>query len=154
MVILFHFTDFEILAIYSILDFIWLSVLTVYSFTFCVFTHMKRQVRVSITFFNFFVDLRFLEPFSRLIDWLLVPSLPFSFNEILWHSYVDPSEGVSWVWHKAASGGEATLLEFSGMQSTYLLVLFPSPFWPGMVVPVRVLCRGQIDLFGSHLRVT
>ena len=33
------------------------------------------------------------------------------------------------------------------MQSTLLLLSFPSPLWSGVVAPDRVLSMGQIELF-------
>ena len=33
------------------------------------------------------------------------------------------------------------------MRSTFSLPLLPSPLWPGVVVPDKVLSMGQIELF-------
>ena len=38
------------------------------------------------------------------------------------------------------------MLEFQGMWNTHSLLLLPSPLWPGVVVPDRVLSMGQIEL--------
>ena len=48
------------------------------------------------------------------------------------------------------SDGEASVVELWGMWSTPLMPLFPVPLWPRVVVPVRVLSMGQIELF-NHL---
>ena len=39
------------------------------------------------------------------------------------------------------------MLDVWGMWSTLSLPLLPVPLWPGVVVPDRVLCTGQIKLF-------
>ena len=49
-----------------------------------------------------------------------------------------------------SSDGEAPFWELWGMLSASSLPLFPSPLWPGMVIPVKVLTMGQIELF-NHL---
>ena len=52
-----------------------------------------------------------------------------------------PQKEVSWVWHLTTSDGELW-----GVGSTSSLSLHPGPFWPGVVVSVRVPSVGQIDL--------
>ena len=44
------------------------------------------------------------------------------------------------------------MLELWEMQSTFSLPLLPDPLWLGMVIPERVLSKGQIELF-NHLTV-
>ena len=44
----------------------------------------------------------------------------------------------------------APVLELWGMWRTRLLPLLPGPLWPRVVVPQRVPCLGQIELF-NHL---
>ena len=69
---------------------------------------------------------------------------PFWISHCYWClEYADcifyrPTEGVSWVWHKTASNGEALVLEPWGYRVIFSLVLLPGPLWPGMLVPVRV----------------
>ena len=42
---------------------------------------------------------------------------------------------------------EVPALELREMWCTRSLPLFPSPLWPGVVAPDRVLSMGQIELF-------
>ena len=44
------------------------------------------------------------------------------------------------------SDGETPVLELWGMCSTPSLPFFPSPLWPGVVAPDRILSMGQIEL--------
>ena len=61
-------------------------------------------------------------------------------------------ELMSWVWQQTASDGEVSALELWGMWSTPSLLLFIGTHLSGVVVPVRVLSLGQIELF-NHLTV-
>ena len=45
------------------------------------------------------------------------------------------------------SDAEAPVLKFWGMQSTSSLPLLPSPLWPRVVAPDRVLSMAQIELY-------
>ena len=60
--------------------------------------------------------------------------------------YDPPSPWVSWIGHKL-SDGEALVLELWGMLNTPSLPLLPSPLWPRVVAPDRVLSKCQIELF-------
>ena len=57
------------------------------------------------------------------------------------------SQKVSWI-IKQSDGEGLVMLELQGMQSATSLPLLPGPFWPGVVVPDRVLSMGQIELIG------
>ena len=46
--------------------------------------------------------------------------------------------------------GEAPVREFGGVWSTPSLTLLPSPLKPGVVAPVRVSFKDQIDLFKNY----
>ena len=46
-----------------------------------------------------------------------------------------------------ASGGEASVLEVWRVWSTHSLLILPSPLWPRVIVNVRVLSIGQINLW-------
>ena len=48
---------------------------------------------------------------------------------------------------KGSDGEALVMLELWRMQSALSLLLFPSPLWPGVVAPERVLSMGQIELF-------
>ena len=50
------------------------------------------------------------------------------------------------------SDSEIPFLEFWGIQSIPSLHLLPDPLWPGVVVPLRVLYMGQIELSFSLLK--
>ena len=56
-------------------------------------------------------------------------------------------ESVNWEWHQTASGGEAPVLECGVPLSWPLL---PFLFWSKVVVLLRVLSMGQIDLFANY----
>ena len=49
------------------------------------------------------------------------------------------------------SDGKALVMELWGIWSTLSLPLLLGPLWPGVVVPVRVLSMGQIELFNNLL---
>ena len=59
---------------------------------------------------------------------------------------------VPWIWHLTTSGYEAPVVEF--VESTPSLTLLSGPLWPGVVVPVRVPSKGQIELFNLLLKIT
>ena len=50
---------------------------------------------------------------------------------------------------KQSDGETPVILEFWGMQSTYLLPSLPGPRWSGVVVHDRILSIGQIELFDT-----
>ena len=52
---------------------------------------------------------------------------------------------MSWYDTKQSVGEVAVILEFGGMLRTPSLPSHPSPFWPGVVAPGRVLSMGQIE---------
>ena len=49
--------------------------------------------------------------------------------------------------NKQSDGEVSVMLEFSGMQSTPLLLSLSGPLWLGVVAPDRVLSIGEIELF-------
>ena len=48
---------------------------------------------------------------------------------------------------KQYDGEAAVMLEIWGAGCTPSLLLLPSPLWPGVVAPDRILSMGQIKLF-------
>ena len=59
---------------------------------------------------------------------------------------------VSWIQHKTASDGWASVLMLGEIWSTPSMPLFPGPLGTGVVVHTRVPSMGQIELF-NHLTV-
>ena len=60
-------------------------------------------------------------------------------------------KGVSWIYHKTVSDGEAPVLDIWGVLSTPSLLLLPDLLYLGVVLPVKVPFMGQIDLFKKLL---
>ena len=52
-----------------------------------------------------------------------------------------------WYDTKQSDGEAPLMLELWRIQSTLSLPSLPSPFWPGVRAPDRVLSMGQIELF-------
>ena len=54
---------------------------------------------------------------------------------------------------KKSDGEAPVMLEILGILNTPSLLSHPDPLWPGVVVPDRILSKGQLELFGPAVRV-
>ena len=76
-------------------------------------------------------------------------SLP-TLNQPSWICQLHLCRGIKPPPNECLGYGKAPVLELWGMWSTLSLPLLPGSLLPGVVVPVRVLSMGQIELF-NHL---
>ena len=52
-----------------------------------------------------------------------------------------------WVWHKTVYDGETPILEIYEVWTTFFMLSLPGSLWPRVVVPVKVLSMGKIDVW-------
>ena len=73
---------------------------------------------------------------------------PYSFCPVGWDCRIDRlhlCQWVSWYDPKQSDDEAPVMLELWGMRSTPSLPSLPGLLWPGVVVPYRVLFKGQIE---------
>ena len=58
---------------------------------------------------------------------------------------------MSWVGYNTTCDGEAPVLEIWEVWSTFSLPLLPGPLWPGVVVTLKFLFIGEIELFENYI---
>ena len=73
---------------------------------------------------------------SKSFSFFLLVGLRIRLSYLLQKSNNPHQVGVSWVGHWFVSGGEDSVLKFWGMLTVPSLPLFPSPHWPGVIVPL------------------